>query len=174
METALSQATTLAPAPDAGLKAAMRCMAGGVSVITVGSGDDRTGMTVTSAISLSMSPATMLVCINLSASSWAAMEKYRCFCVNILDGRQEAVADRFAGRNGCAGRDRYLGAEWDTLGSGAPALVGALANVDCVFEEAVIRHTHAIVLGSVCATRIRAEGSPLTYWHGAYGKLSVR
>jgi len=42
----------------------MRRLAGGVSVITAGDGDARTGLTVTSAISLSMDPPTMMVSVN--------------------------------------------------------------------------------------------------------------
>lgn len=163
-----------AVALEAQLKSAMRCLAGGVCVITAGEGDERTGMTATSAISLSMSPATMMVCVNLSSSSWPAIEKYRHFCVNVLGDHQEAIAARFAGRDGCSGKARYNGAEWDRLQSGAAALVGALANVDCVLDEVIVRHTHAIVLGHVCATRLRDDGRPLAYWQGTFEKLSVQ
>ncbi len=158
---------------DAALKSAMRSLAGGVSVITAGIGDDRTGMTVTSAVSLSLAPATMMICVNLAASSWPVIQKYRHFCVNVLGDDQEAVANRFAGANGTAGRDRYLGADWTVLASGAPVLVGALANVDCVLDEAIIRHTHAIVLGRVCATRELAGSGSLAYWRGAYKRLGA-
>jgi flavin reductase (DIM6/NTAB) family NADH-FMN oxidoreductase RutF len=163
-----------AAALEAQLKSAMRCLAGGVCVITAGEGDERTGMTATSAISLSMSPATMMVCVNLSSSSWPVIEKYRHFCVNVLSDHQEAVAERFAGRDGCSGKDRYSGAEWDRLHSGAAVLVDALANVDCVLDEVIVRHTHAILLGHVCATRLRDDGRPLAYWQGTFERLGVQ
>jgi hypothetical protein len=51
-------------------KDAMRHLVGGVSVITAGAGEARTGLTVTSAISLSLDPPTMLVCVNRNASAW--------------------------------------------------------------------------------------------------------
>jgi 3-hydroxy-9,10-secoandrosta-1,3,5(10)-triene-9,17-dione monooxygenase reductase component len=156
------------------LKSAMRCLAGGVCVITAGEGEERTGMTATSAISLSVSPATMMVCVNLSSSSWPVIEKYRHFCVNVLGDHQEAVAERFAGRDGCSGKDRYHGAQWDKLHSGAAVLVDALANVDCVLDEVIVRHTHAILLGHVCATRLRDDGRPLAYWRGAFERLGIQ
>ncbi len=168
------QAAGTVVAPDVQLKSAMRVLAGGVCVITAGNDDDRTGMTVTSAISLSVLPATMMFCANLSSSSWPVIEKHRHFCINVIGDHQEAVADRFSGRNGCSGRDRYDGAEWDTLHSGAPVLRDALANVDCVLEEAIVRHTHAIILGRVCATRVRGVGRPLAYWQGAFERLGTR
>jgi hypothetical protein len=49
-------------------KQAMRHLIGGVSVITAGSGEIRTGLTATSAISLSLDPPTMLVCVNRNAT----------------------------------------------------------------------------------------------------------
>ena len=49
---------------------AMRQLAGGVSIITVGRGKDITGMTVTSVSSLSVEPPTLIVSVNRQASSW--------------------------------------------------------------------------------------------------------
>ena len=51
------------------LRDAMRRSAGGVSIITAGRGLERVGMTVTSAISQSMAPPTMLVAVDLTAST---------------------------------------------------------------------------------------------------------
>ncbi|MFX6861586.1 flavin reductase family protein, partial [Acinetobacter baumannii] len=51
-------------------RSAMRSLAGGVSVITAGRGNDLSGMTVTSVSSLSVEPATLIVSINRKASSW--------------------------------------------------------------------------------------------------------
>ena len=47
------------------LKFAMRHLAGAVSVVTAGIGDERTGATVTTAHSLSVEPEVMVVSINL-------------------------------------------------------------------------------------------------------------
>src|SRR5262249_12701384 len=82
------------------LRDAMRRVAGGVSVVTVGAGDDRTGLTVTSAVSLSIDVPTMLVSVNRTASAWPVLQKHRSFCVNFLNAGQQAVADRFAGKGG--------------------------------------------------------------------------
>ncbi len=50
--------------PSAEFRGAMRALAGGVSVISVGRGKDISGMTVTSVTSLSVEPATLLVSVN--------------------------------------------------------------------------------------------------------------
>jgi flavin reductase (DIM6/NTAB) family NADH-FMN oxidoreductase RutF len=62
-------------------KQAMRHLIGGVSVITAGSGEVKTGLTATSAISLSLDPPTMLVCVNRDASAWPVIQRERHYCV---------------------------------------------------------------------------------------------
>lgn len=160
------------PRQELGLKGAMRHLVGAVSVVTAGVGDDRTGATVTSAHSLSMEPETMLVSINLSSSTWPVIERHGHFCVNILAADQIEIADRFAGRGGLKGVDRYQGAEWTTLVTGAQALHGALASVDCDVEHIVRRHSHALIFGAVRAVRT-APGDALVYSHGRYGTLPL-
>lgn len=161
-----------APRAELGLKAAMRHLVGAVSVVTAGIDDDRTGATVTSAHSLSVEPETMLVSINLSSSTWPVIERYGHFCVNILEAGQIDVADRFAGRGGLKGVDRYRDAEWTVLETGASALVGAIASVDCEVEHIVKRHSHALIFGAVRAVRT-APGDALVYSHGRYGTLAL-
>ena len=104
-------------------KQAMRHLIGGVGVITAGSGEIRTGLTATSAISLSLDPPTMLVCVNRDASAWPVIQRERHYSVNILDSRQQDLADRFAGRSGMNGADRYQGARWRQFSTGAWGLV---------------------------------------------------
>lgn len=154
------------------LKAAMRQMSGGVSVITAGVGDERTGATVTSATALSVDPPTMIVSINRSSSSWPVISRYRHFCVNILSAEQQDVADRFAGKGGLKGIERYDGAEWFTLASGASVLRGALAGIDCEVDEVIERHSHAIILGRVVSI-VAGDGHSLVYSNGRYGRFSL-
>lgn len=153
------------------LKQAMRTLVGGVSVVTAGVGDERTGATVTSATSLSVEPPTMVVNINLGSSSWPVIRRHGHFAVNILADDQQAIADRFAGRGGLKGAERYAGADWMTLVTGAPVLIGALAAVDCEVEEAIERHSHAIILGRVRAVTV-GSGSSLVYAGGRYGRFA--
>lgn len=152
------------------LKAAMRQLAAGISVLTAGTGDNKTGATVTSATALSVEPPTIIVNINLTASVWPTINAERHFCLNILSGEQQAIADRFAGRNGEKGAARYTDAAWYQLESGALALKGALASIDCAVEEIIERHTHAIVIGRALRI-VTGEGEPLVYHHGGYHAL---
>src|SRR6218665_966333 len=99
-------------------KHAMGSLAGAVSVITVGTGPLRTGFTATSVSSYSVEPPTILVSLNRTSSSWPALLEAGSFAVNILSEGQSDVADRFAGRGGIKGNDRYVGWDWSRLGSG--------------------------------------------------------
>jgi flavin reductase (DIM6/NTAB) family NADH-FMN oxidoreductase RutF len=153
------------------LKDAMRQVAGGVCVITAGIGDERTGLTATSAVSLSVDPPTMIVCINRQASTLPIIKLHQHFCVNVLASRHGAVAERFAGRGGIKGVARYAGANWRSLATGALALEDALASIDCEVEEFIERHSHVIVVGAVRALVVR-PGKPLVYGQGLYGTLA--
>jgi flavin reductase (DIM6/NTAB) family NADH-FMN oxidoreductase RutF len=160
------QAMPAVPAGD--FRAAMRQLSGGVSVITTGRGDDISGMTVTSVASLSVAPASLIVSLNRQSSSWPTLLRHRAFGVNILGAGQQGVAERFSGRDGLKGRDRFVGAQWTTFVSGVPLLVDALAAIDCEVEEIIERHSHGIVIGRVLQTRVSPDTAALAYWQGQY------
>jgi flavin reductase (DIM6/NTAB) family NADH-FMN oxidoreductase RutF len=147
---------------------AMRQLTGGVSVITAGKGRDISGMTVTSVSSLSVDPPALIVGINREASSWPLVRRYGFFGVNILTSDQIDIAERFTGRGGLKGADRFAGARWMTRASGVPLLVGALAAIDCEVEDIVERHSHAIVIGRVLDVAVSARTAALAYWQGRY------
>ena len=153
---------------SADFRGAMRHLTGGVSVITAGRGKDITGMTVTSVTSLSVDPPTLLVSINRDASSFPLIRRHGAFGVNILAADQLDVAERFAGKGGLKGADRFAGAQWITSVSGVPLLVGALSAIDCEVEEIVERHSHGIVIGRVRGINNSARSAALAYWHGQY------
>ena len=152
----------------ADFRSAMRHLAGGVSVITAGRAKDITGMTVTSVSSLSVDPPTLIVSINRESSSWPLIKRHGFFGVNILTADQLDIAERFTGKGGLKGADRFAGAEWTTRASGVPLLVGALAAADCEVEDIVERHSHAIVIGRVLDMQVSARTAALAYWQGQY------
>lgn len=153
-------------------KEAMRQIAGGVCVITAGIDEERTGLTVTSAASLSVEPPAMIVCIAKDASALPIIKRRRHFCVNALAAHHRPVADRFAGRHGVKGAARYAEARWSAMTTGALALDGAVASIDCELEELLERHSHVIAIGAVRAVRV-LPGPPLVYGQGQYRSLAA-
>jgi flavin reductase (DIM6/NTAB) family NADH-FMN oxidoreductase RutF len=152
-------------------RSAMRQLAGGVAIVTVGRGADLTGLTATSISSLSAEPPTVMFGLNLASSSFPVLQRYRSFGVNFLTATQKQVADRFAGRNGEKGASRYAEAEWSHGVTGAPLLAGALASLDCEVEELIERHSHAIVIGRVREVRSGRNDAALVYWRGDYERI---
>lgn len=155
----------------ASFRAALRHLAGGVSVITTGRPGDRTGLTATSVSSLSAEPPSLFFGLNLSSSSYPVLRRHGSFAVNFLNAAQKQIADRFAGRKGEKGEARYAEADWIGGVTGAPLLVGALASLDCEVEEIIERHSHAIVIGRVRDVRLGADHAALLYWRGDYERL---
>ena len=148
-------------------RSVMRRLAGGVSIITAGRGDDITGMTVTSLTSLSASPPRLLVSINRQASAFVSIDRHRLFGVNILGSDQHDIADRFS--NGrVKGKQRFEGIEWAPGPSGVPLLSHSLATVECQVEEIIERHSHGIVVGSLLSFELSPRLSGLVYWNGEY------
>jgi flavin reductase (DIM6/NTAB) family NADH-FMN oxidoreductase RutF len=158
---------------SADFRSAMRHLAGGVSVITVGRGSAVSGMTVTSVSSLSVDPPSLIVAINRASSSWPLLKQYGIFGVNILNADQLDIAERFAGKDGLMGAERFAPGEWITGASGLPLLSAALAAIDCEVEDIAERHSHAIVIGRVRDVRLSSRTAALAYWQGQYVTIDL-
>src|SRR6202171_1461371 len=149
-------------------RGAMRHLAGGVSVIMAGRGKANAGMTVSSVSSLSVDPPTLIVSINRESSSWPLLKRHGFFGVNLLTADQLDVAERFTGKGGLKGADRFAGARWTTGASGVPLLVGAMSAIDCKAEDIIERNSHAIVIGRVLDIQLSSRNAVLAYWQGQY------
>lgn len=158
--------------PDAkSFRDAMRAFVGNCSVLTVGQGDQATGLIVTSSISLSADPPLILACVNRTSSSWPLFTPGAVFGWSSLGAAHQAVAERFSGFGGVKGPDRYQGADWEAV-EGAQLLSGAPTAFACTVDEMIDRATHSIVIGRIRAIRTTADAGALIYWNGQYRSLS--
>jgi len=149
----------------AAFRAAMREFASGVAIVATGRGAARKGCTATSVCSLSLDPPALIVCLDRASATFGALKANGVFGLSVLAADQAGLASRFAGCDGVAGASRFDLGDWITFVTGAPLLAGAAAHIDCYVEEAIERHTHAIVIGRValaCAGDVR----PLVHWRG--------
>ncbi|WP_342364140.1 flavin reductase family protein [Terrarubrum flagellatum] len=147
----------------------MRNVAGAVSIVTASVDGRCAGLTATSLTALSADPPTIIVCVNRAASAWPTIQRAGRFAINVLAARHQSIADRFAGRGGHKGEERFAEGDWTTLITGAPILQGTLATLDCEIEEAIDRHSHTILIGRVKAIQASQEEGALLYWRGLYG-----
>jgi flavin reductase (DIM6/NTAB) family NADH-FMN oxidoreductase RutF len=166
-----SPADTFADANSDSFRLAMRELAGGVAVVTVGRAGDVTGFTATSVSSLCARPPRLLVCVAQSSNSWQTLQRHPYFGVTLLRHEEHSLANRFAGRDGLEGTSRFDGAQWTTMLTGTPLLENALAAFDCEVTEMLPHCDHAIIVGRVCAARTSTGALPLVYWRGEYRAL---
>jgi flavin reductase (DIM6/NTAB) family NADH-FMN oxidoreductase RutF len=165
-------AATAAPTSDA-FREAMRQLASGVSIVTAGRDNEWTGMTATSVSSLSLEPPTVLACVSRESSIVPFLERYWHFAISFLSANQHELADRFAGRSGFEGLERFRSGNWSTLVSGAPVLGNALASLDCKLEDMIQRHSHVIIVGRVLCADVRGRADALLHWRGDYARLAA-
>lgn len=152
-------------------RAAMRHLVGGVSIVTMGSGSDRRGLTATSVTSLSADPPSLIVCIKQSASGIPLLRSHGLFGVSILGHDHQDIADRFSGRAGLRGEERFADAAWENRPGYPPILAEALASFECEVEDMIDRFSHTIVVGRVTESRARGGNGALVYWRAAYGRV---
>jgi flavin reductase (DIM6/NTAB) family NADH-FMN oxidoreductase RutF len=149
---------------------AMGQHAASVCVITTAIGNERYGLTATAVCSVSAQPPRLLVCVNRSSFTHAKIVEAGAFCVNVLSETQDIVAKAFAGMLG-ASVDRFGVAQWTSLRTGAPALVGAAAVFDCVVGESLEQFTHTVFFGDVVGVSHRIGQETLLYGSRKFRQL---
>jgi len=153
-------------------RVAMRQLAATVNIITTQDGSNRRGLTATAVCSMSMTPPSMLVCVNRTGLAHQAISAAGCFCVNILADTQAEIAMRFAGQSGQIDEDKFAFYNWTNLATGAPALDGAVANLDCITASVSHTQSHSIFIGHVAAIRCNSATSPLLHYNRHFFSLA--
>jgi len=149
----------------------MARFAGAVHVAATDGKAGRRGATVIAACSVSDNPPTILVCLNRENAANDVFRDNGAFTLNTLSGAHEALANAFSGLTGLSQDDRFAEARWDTMATGAPALLGAAAVFDCELVDAKDLATHRVLFGRVRGVRIGDSLEPLIYYNRAYRVL---
>jgi flavin reductase (DIM6/NTAB) family NADH-FMN oxidoreductase RutF len=166
----------LKKAPDAVIisseeyRNALRHFPSGVTIVTIKSGEQIHGLTVSAFASVSPDPPLIAIVIDHRHTAYALLEKEGAvFAVNILRQSQENLSHRFAW---VKDKDRFLEGNWETAVTGAPVLMDALAWLDCTIFARYPAGTHTIYVGQVQASRVPwPNESPLVYWNREYRQL---
>jgi len=139
----------------------------GVTVVTTRAtdGSDQ-GMTVSAFCSLSLEPPLVLICIEKTASVYAALTTAPAFIVNILSAKQEQVARRFS----IVDIDRFEGIGFSRSRNGIVILDDVLGVIECNRFSLHDGGDHTIVVGEVEAGRA-GNGTPLLYYRGGYAQM---
>lgn len=141
--------------------------ASGVAVITTALDGELYGTTASAVSSLSMDPPMMLMCLNQASSTHDAVARAGMYAINILAEDQRDLAMRF----GRKGADKFDGVAYRLSDhGGVPLLDGALAGITCVVAEVPQGGTHSVFFGRVVEAGF-AQGQPLAYYRGTFGRL---
>lgn len=152
------------------LKAVMRCLPQGVTVVATTYMGRRWGLTVSSFTSLSLEPPLVLHCVSRASRAHEALTAAPAFTVNILAEDQREVSELFAGRRGVAG-DRFAYVRVRQSPRGLPLLDEALAWLECERWALYDGGDHTIVVGRVTDGGVNRGVRPLVYYKRAYATL---
>jgi flavin reductase len=150
-------------------RAAMARTASAVHLVTTDGPGGRAGFTATAVCSVSDRPPTLLVCLNRTASAYAALSLNDALCVNTLGAHQRSVADAFGG--GTPMEDRFAAGAWGRLVTGSPVLDHALMAFDCRIVDRRAVATHDVLICAVVALAGMGEGDGLLYADRRYHTL---
>jgi flavin reductase (DIM6/NTAB) family NADH-FMN oxidoreductase RutF len=135
----------------------------GVPVVTTMADDKPYGLVVNAFSSVTISPATILVCINQSSSTHDVLYGAERFAVNLLSHDQVDVARRFATKGG----DKFAGLRWHVGDHGQPALDGTCAVLEAEISSRVSTSTHTVFFADVLAAS-STDRAPLVYAAGGF------
>jgi flavin reductase len=151
-------------------KLGMRSLAHAVNIVTAANAGHRYGMTATAVCSATAEPPTVLVCLNRTSATYAAVSKSKAFCANVLRAEDSDLSNLFSGAQ--SGEGRFKSREWSKLATGSPALLDALVSFDCRVIKKLTHGSHTIFLGQVVQVLFGKKGRPLLYAEGQYSKLA--
>jgi 3-hydroxy-9,10-secoandrosta-1,3,5(10)-triene-9,17-dione monooxygenase reductase component len=141
----------------------------GVAVVTSGSGADSHGVTVNSFTSVSLDPTLLLVCLDRSSRSRAAILETGVFNINVLSDTQEHVSRLFASKDRPQTWIDDLHCGYGKLG--APLIPDCLAYMECRLTETLEAGDHTILIAEVEHAEIADESMPLCFFRGKYAFL---
>ncbi|HLI06787.1 MAG TPA: flavin reductase family protein [Ktedonobacteraceae bacterium] len=148
----------------------MARFATGVTVVTTRLDHACFGLTVNAFCSVSLNPPLILVSLDLTSQTYAAICRSGVFAVNVLTQEQEQLALRFARKD--LQSKTFGDIPLHTGGTtGVPLFAEALARIECRVAHEYPGGDHALVLGEVvsvdyCDDRLANE--PLLYYRSTF------
>jgi flavin reductase (DIM6/NTAB) family NADH-FMN oxidoreductase RutF len=140
-----------------------------VAVLTVDTGSDRLGLTVSSLVSLSLEPPLVGASIGRETAMHELLREAGGFAASLLAGGQEWLAQHFA--RGVPPIGMWSGIATEQGARGAPLLVGALGWLECRLAAEHEVGDHSFFVGEVESVRLGTAAPPLVHHEGGYRTL---
>ena len=144
-------------------KQSMRLLAGGVCIVATHSDGAWHGLTMTAVCSVTMDPPSLIACVNRDAGAHAAMSATGRLSVNVLSDDHADLAGLFSSAK-VKGPERFDESKWTAMASGVPALVDALAVLDCEIVRHLEIGQHSVFICEVKNVR-QGDGRPLVHFN---------
>ena len=147
---------------------ALRNVAYPVCVVSSRYNDREHAITVSSVTSVSLSPPSLLVCINQESSIIESIHKGACVNVNFLGSSQKDIASICSSRE--RANERFDNECWVNDANNIPFLKNAEATALSEVINVLEYETHWIVLLEVNSVILNNQGypDPLLYCNGVY------
>lgn len=142
-----------------------------VNIITTDGPAGRAGFAATAVCSVTDTPATLLICLNRTASVFDAVTQNGVVCVNVLASSHEGLSGLFGGKTPVD--ERFAAADWITGKTGAPVLKDALVSFDCRISDQSDIGTHRVLYCTVEEIRDGEDGEALIYYQRAYRRVGT-
>ncbi|MDJ0924759.1 MAG: flavin reductase family protein [Acidimicrobiia bacterium] len=144
-------------------------LAAPVTIITSGSGDHRTGLTVSSLVVAEGDPSAIYFLLGSTTDLFYGLEETGKFVVHVLEGGDHALADIFAGlRPSPGGRFANVAVEQSEWG---PVLTDVKTRAYCTFEGGDEETFFIVAEGRIDKLEMSDIKDPLVYFRGNYRNL---
>jgi flavin reductase len=145
-------------------KQSMRLLAGGVCIVATNSNGEWHGLTMTAVCSLTMDPPSLIACVNRDAGAHDTMSATRRVSVNVLSHDHMGLAELFSSSE-VKGPARFDEKKWIGMASGVPALIDALAVLDCEVMREMAVGQHSVFFCEVRNVRLQPSRRPLVHFN---------
>ena len=141
-------------------------LASGVTLLTSGGPDHRTGLTVSSLLIAEGEPSRVVALVGEATDLWFAIEQSGSWVLHVLGSGDRQLSDTFAGVRPSPG-GLFVGLDVeDTPWGPAVATLGVRAY--CRLERSVETGFHRLVTGTIDQIDFEDLDEPIVYYRGRY------
>ena len=145
-------------------------LAAPVTVITAGTGDHQTGLTVSSLVVAEGEPSRLYFLLGSTTDRFYGLEETGKFVVHVLEAGDQAIADVFAGLRPSPG-GRFAGLEVEDTEWG-PVIKQVATRAYCTFEGGDEETFFIVAEGTIDKLELSDIEDPLVYFRGRYRGLN--
>lgn len=156
--------TPLASKPDIDvMKQVNQQFVTGVTVVTAMDGGTPRGLAVNAFSSISLDPATVMVCVQRSSSTHDCLFRSDHLAINILSTDQLDVVGTFASK----ADDKFRDLDWESGPFGSPLIARSSAQMEVEIRERLQASTHTVFICRVVHAAT-AKHHPMVYGAGKF------